>query len=41
VFEEVVNQGETKAVPDEGVEGSRSAFPDADISRCVGASFRW
>jgi len=29
VFEEVMNQGESKAVPVEGAEGGRSAFPDA------------
>jgi len=41
VFEEVVTQGESVAVPVKGVEGSRSALPDFGISRCVGASFRW
>ena len=41
VFEEVVTQGESIAVPVKGVEGGRSAFPDASISRCVGTSFRW
>ena len=42
VFEEVVTQGESIAVPVKGVEGSRSAFPDSGISRCqcVGVSFR-
>ena len=35
VFEEVATQGESIAVPVQGVEGSRSAFPDAGISRCV------
>jgi len=32
VFEEVVTQGESIAVPVKGVEGSRSAFPDSGIS---------
>jgi len=41
VSEEVVTQGESIAVLVKGVEGSRSAFPDSGISRCVGASFRW
>jgi len=41
VVEEVVTQGESVAVPLQGVEGSRSTFPDSGISRCVGASFRW
>ena len=41
VSEEVVTQGESVAVPVKRVEGSRSVFPDASISRCVGASFRW
>jgi len=40
VFEEVVTQGESVAVPVKGVEGSRSALPDSGISRCVGASSR-
>ena len=42
LFEEVVSQGESIAVPVKGVEGSRSAFPDSGISRCqcVGVSFR-
>jgi len=37
VVEEVVTKGESVAVPVQGVEGSRCAFPDS----CVGASFRW
>ena len=41
VFEEVVTQGESVAVPVKGVEGSRSALLDSGIIRCVGASFRW
>jgi len=41
VFEGVVTQGESVAVPVKGVEGNRSTFPDAGINRCVGASFRW
>jgi len=41
VVEEVVTQGESTAVPVQGVEGSRSAFPDSGISRFVGASFWW
>jgi len=40
VVQEVVTQFESVAVPVEGVEGSRSAFPDSGIRRCVGASFR-
>ena len=41
VLEMVVTQGESVEVPVKGVEGKRSAFPDAGISGCVGASFRW
>ena len=41
VFEEVVIQGKSITVPVKWVEGSRSAFLDLGISRCVGASFRW
>jgi len=41
VVEEVVTQGGSVAVSVQGVQGSRSAFPDSGISRCVGASFRW
>jgi len=40
VVEEVVTQDESVAVQIKGVEGSRSAFPDSGISRCVGTSFR-
>jgi len=40
VVEEVVTQDESAAVPIKEVEGSRPAFPDSGISRCVGASFR-
>ena len=35
VFEEVVTQGESVAVPVKGVEGSRSAFPDSGISNAL------
>jgi len=41
VVDEVVTQGESVAVPVKRVEGSKSAFPDSGISKCVGASFRW
>ena len=41
VVEEVVTQDESVTVPVKGIEGNRSAFPDSDIRRCVGASFRW
>ena len=34
MFEEVMTQGESVAVPGKGVEGKRSAFPDAGISGC-------
>ena len=41
MFEEVVTQGESVAMPVKGVEGSRSTLPASGISRCVGATFRW
>ena len=41
VVEEAMTQGESVAVLVKGVEGSRFAFPDSSISRCVVASFRW
>ena len=41
VVEEVMTQGESVAVPVQGVEGSRAAFPDSGVRRCVAASFRW
>ena len=37
VFEEVGTQGESVAKAIKGVEGTRCALPDSDISRCIGA----